>query len=148
MSSATPDIPLENAPDQIKTVLPHAPDGQSDIKGHPGSRDNRVVIPLEPTIRWKGDGLGDQGAVILRQIKREGNIAIYSRTKEGGIEAYEVIKIRVRPARTLFGHHTPGREVYPSAKEFGHFGKFVTTLARAEEVFSGMQQQQKQQKEN
>jgi hypothetical protein len=80
--------------------------------------------------------LGPSGAVILKQLKREGNIAIYKRTKEstGKVEGYEVIRIRLRTGRG-FSAGKGTYEVYPSAKEFGPYARHVMTLERAEQIF-------------
>jgi len=97
--------------------------------------------PLETTIRFTGDGLG-HNAVILNQIKREGDVAIYSRTREriGKLEGYEVIVIRHREGKT---YQIAGKtitatehEACPSANEFGPYGKFCIDLKRAEEIFN------------
>jgi len=102
----------------------------------PPKAENTDVRPLATTIRWSGDGLRAPGAVVvLTQIRREGDIAIYKRTREqsGKLEGFEVIKVRVRSGK-WFG--SGPYEAYPSANDFGPYGLFVTTLARAEEVFA------------
>jgi hypothetical protein len=74
-----------------------------------------------------------------RQIKREGNVAIYSQAKGGVVLAYEVIVIRNRPARTWpNGKTTPEHEAYPGNEEWGRFGWTCVTLDRALERFECM----------
>jgi len=92
---------------------------------------------LEKTIIWSGDGLVNN-PVTLKQIDRRGSVALYERIRQSGkAEGYEVIKIRVRKAALMpSGKWSEDHEVYPSAKDFGPYGKFITTRGRAEEVFN------------
>lgn len=106
---------------------------------------------LETVIRWTGEGCKDR-PVMLTLEKRIGNVAIYRREhqkagalKSGGgesfdgtvIEGYEVIRIRTRKPRIMFGCEVPAREVYPSGQDFGRYGKFCLDRDRAESIMLG-----------
>ena len=61
------------------------------------------------------------GGRTLRQIKREGMIALYElRNKAGTLYGYEVIRVQIHPAETLpSGKSYPEREGYPSNEQWG-----------------------------
>jgi hypothetical protein len=66
----------------------------------------------------------------LTQLYRSGQFALYeARNDRGVLTSFEVIKIRVKPAQTLFGRDYPAREVYPSsAKNNRDWGSQAWTL--------------------
>jgi hypothetical protein len=73
------------------------------------------------------------GGFAYRQIRREGDVAIFSQSKGGVLMAYEVVLIRVRPAHTWpNGKTSPAREGYPGNEEWGVAGWTCLTLERAE----------------
>jgi hypothetical protein len=54
----------------------------------------------------------------LKQLKRVGMIAMYGVFGEGNaLYGYEVIKIRIAPAKEMFGKLIPEHEVYPSSSK-------------------------------
>ena len=56
----------------------------------------------------------------LRQIKRTGKSAIYElRNKGNMLYGYEVIRIRISPAREIYGKFYPEREAYPGNEQWG-----------------------------
>ena len=73
----------------------------------------------------------------FRQVKREGNVAIYARTHlDGHLIGYEVFKVKGMPAKRMpSGLLYEDREVYPNANDFGKTARFCTTLSRAEARF-------------
>jgi hypothetical protein len=59
----------------------------------------------------------------LKQLKREGMVAIYELFGPGNIlYGYEVIRIKIREAGEVFGTHYPVREIYPASEEWGRYG--------------------------
>lgn len=61
----------------------------------------------------------------FKQLKREGMIAIYLRTKPGitsQIESYEVIKIRRHNGYVVAGNRIEAAETYPSSCHWGEHG--------------------------
>jgi hypothetical protein len=60
----------------------------------------------------------------LRHIWRDGDIALYerSRTKEKPPHELEMVVIRIRPERLIFGKLTVAHEAYPTDEEWGHYG--------------------------
>jgi hypothetical protein len=84
---------------------------------------------------------------IFSQVKREGDIAIFSKlpTKFGGKAiGYEVIKIQKNEANDRVFKDKEGKEVkhsyeaqerYPSSEEWGTYGFTATTLEQAEKIF-------------
>ena len=71
------------------------------------------------------------------QIKREGKVALYSKTKKGHtFPTYEVIIIQVRKAETLpRGVFYPERESFPYSEQWGTYGWSYSTLSDAEKGF-------------
>jgi hypothetical protein len=59
---------------------------------------------------------------MLRQVRREGRVAIYEKSKDGQPRGFEVVVLRIRPAETLFGRPYPQRESYPSSEHWGIYG--------------------------
>jgi hypothetical protein len=64
-------------------------------------------------------------------IVRNGHKAIYKRS-DG---YYEVILIRVRPERMVFGKFYPAEEVYPTTAEFGRYGWFYPNYTLAKKQY-------------
>jgi hypothetical protein len=59
----------------------------------------------------------------LRQVKRDGSIAIYELRNSGGLLlGYEVVVIRIRKAHEAFGKQFPDMERYPINEEWGTYG--------------------------
>ena len=90
---------------------------------------------------WTGSGYGNYEARLMTQVKRENNVAMYSRTiqKTGVQEGWEVFKFKFIKA----GTQLPGgqvekedREQYPSDNAFGRHAWHVSTLDRANELFN------------
>jgi hypothetical protein len=74
------------------------------------------------------------GGFELLQVHREGQVAVYAQFKPDRpkrIISYEVVRIKVRPARTLFGTEYPESEAYPSLSEWGRHGFTCASLERA-----------------
>jgi hypothetical protein len=71
-------------------------------------------------------------------IKRVGDIAIYSQSKNGLPDAYEVVRIQKHEAFTAFGKDFPAGESYPSSNQWGDEGWTYTTLPAAERKFSAL----------
>jgi len=81
----------------------------------------------------------------FKQIKREANVAIYSKVKKSiDIEGeacpqkqlhYEVIKINRHDAYFLAGNKISAGESYPSNEQWGNRGLSTNSLERAEEIF-------------
>jgi len=63
----------------------------------------------------------------FKQLKREGMLAIYLRTKpsmdgQSTIESYEVIEIRIEKEKVRFERIVPEHERYPGDEEWGKYG--------------------------
>lgn len=70
-----------------------------------------MTAPLTTIIKING--------TTLTQLARVGDIALY----ESELGGYEVVKIRVRKARTLpNGSHREAAESYPSSEQWGRYG--------------------------
>lgn len=95
--------------------------------------------PMQTVFITNADGCGDH---IFTQIKRDGNVAIYSRTDCGTnkVVGYEVIVISTVKAGTVYvkgGKPTEhDTESYPGAKSFGKSGWSCASLEQAEKKFS------------
>ncbi len=64
--------------------------------------------PIETEISYQGR--------TLKQLRREGMVALYEVLSPGNVSyGYEVIIIKVAPAREIFGKQYPEREIYPSS---------------------------------
>ena len=107
------------------------------------------IKKLEIDKVWTGDGFGQADAVLLHQIKREGNCAIYSTSKvktPAKISGYEVFRFKT----ILKGTPLPGGvvveqsyEQYPGSNMFGKTAWNVHSLARAEEVMAELLKEDK-----
>lgn len=73
---------------------------------------------------------------LLEQIKREGDIAIYKRTKEGqNFPEFEVIKIKNHADYKIADQTIFASETYPGARAFGVLGWSFISLQDAEKKF-------------
>ena len=93
--------------------------------------------PVKTEFRWTGDGFGDSNARNIKQLVREGDIAIYERTAEktGHVDGYEVVKIGRHNGYTLGKQRVEPAETYPGATAFGKQAFFVPTIERAKTMF-------------
>jgi len=80
------------------------------------------LLPIELTYQGR----------TLRQLKREGQVAIYDVRNAGGmLYGYEVIIIKIAPAEEKFGKQYPERELYPSsAKNSNDWGSIAWSFGR------------------
>lgn len=76
----------------------------------------------------------ERNGYVFEQIKRVGDVAIYSQKRPGQVSDghYEVVRIRRRSARKAFGVQFEAGEYYPSAEEWGVFGWTYGDLVGAE----------------
>lgn len=72
-----------------------------------------------------------RGAFRYRQVERIGDLAIYHQTEEGAHRAYEVVKVRQKPERSIMGRTLEASEVYPCSEDWGTYGWTCPTLERA-----------------
>jgi hypothetical protein len=79
------------------------------------ARTSGSVSPIGIEFRF-----GDR--FLLRQVRKEGHIALYEKSKDGQPRGFEVVVLRIRPAETLFGRSYPLRESYPSNEDWGIYG--------------------------
>ena len=79
----------------------------------------------------------DKGTFELNMMKREGDIALFSRYNRRikSISTYEVAVIRKKGEEKMFDVLLPNREVYPSTSEWGKFGWTYQHLVNAEVKF-------------
>jgi hypothetical protein len=84
---------------------------------------------LETEIKYQGR--------TLKQIKREGNVALYQMENPYG---YEVVIIRTEKGREKFGKFYPEHEAYPSSEEWGTYGWTYRPdeLEKAEKRFASL----------
>ena len=59
-------------------------------------------------------------------LERQGNVAVYEQHRDERTFAYEVVKIRPRPAREFNGVKLEAAERLPSDEEWGTWGKTYT----------------------
>ena len=72
----------------------------------------------------------------LRQVEREGRVALYEKTKDN-YTGWEIILIRKRSARHLpNGKYLPARECYPASSEWGIRGWTAMSLGSAKRQFN------------
>jgi hypothetical protein len=97
--------------------------------------------PIKTEFRWTGDGFGNAGARLFKQLKRVGDIALYERSveKTGRNDGYEVIKVGRHNGYSLGGQFIEPAETYPGASQFGKTASFISpgcqALKQAEMVF-------------
>ena len=94
--------------------------------------------PIKTEFRWTGDGYGNASARLFKQVKRVGDIAMYSRTAEktGHQDGYEVIRISRHNGYTLGGQYVEPAETYPGASQFGKSAWSCCNLEQAERLFA------------
>lgn len=69
-------------------------------------------------------------------IKREGDIALYERKREGWVNpGYEVIRVRKYPTYEIGGATVEAHEAFPPDEEWGQEGWSLPNLERANEKF-------------
>lgn len=80
-----------------------------------------------------------KGGFTHRQIKREGNIAIFERFKGDRRQLHwEVVRIRYCKAYTIAGVDFPAGEHYPSSEKWGADGWTFNDLGAAERKFDSL----------
>ena len=105
---------------------------------------NDEIKRLEIDKVWTGDGFGQADAVLLHQVKREGNCAIYSFSKvktPAKIQCWEVFRFKT----ILKGTPLPGGvfveqsyEQYPGSNMFGKSAWSVHSLAIAKQMMEDL----------
>ena len=82
----------------------------------------------------------DVGKQLFTLVKREKNVAMYTRTGQGRAPRYEVFEIRVKAPTEIYGRKYPEKEHYPTKNDFGRKNAFdisgVDAEIRAEEKFT------------
>lgn len=73
-----------------------------------------------------------------RQIKREGNKAIYEQTR-GDFTCYEVVKIGKHNGYTMGGAYIEPSETYPGSSLWGILGWTCTDLDRATQRYNQLE---------
>lgn len=74
-----------------------------------------------------------------RLVKRQGDVAIFSQSSGKLVISYEVVIIRVKPAKTFPGGRVvPEREAYPTNEEWGKYAWTCATRERADERFQAL----------
>jgi hypothetical protein len=82
-------------------------------------------------------GRGSQKGWVFNKIKREGNIAIYSKTQEGvATTYYETVVIKPHNGYQLGSQFIPAGEHYPGDTLFGVRGWCSSDIERAEQIFN------------
>lgn len=85
------------------------------------------VKPLPTTFR--------SGGFKFRQLAREGEVALFEKTKGHKDCSYEVVRVLRRDARIAFGKMLPTCEVMPSSERWGKDGWAYRDLASARKKF-------------
>jgi len=85
------------------------------------------VKPLSES--FKSDGFN------FRQLYREGDIALFEKSKSERNRGYEVVRIQKREACLAFGKLLPAREVMPSSERWGKDGWTYPDLTSAQAKF-------------
>jgi hypothetical protein len=71
----------------------------------------------------------------FRQRWREGNVALFEKSKDGSPPSFEVVRVQRRKARRAFGKVLPASEVMPSSERWGRDGWTFCDLASAQGKF-------------
>lgn len=106
----------------------------------------KASSPMQTVFITNADSCGDH---IFTQLKREGNVALYSRTdcSTNKVVGYEVIIVQTVKAGTVYvkgGKPTEhDTESYPGAKSFGRLGWACVNLNQAENRFNEVLKEQK-----
>lgn len=89
------------------------------------------------------EGRGDQRGFTFQQVIREGNVAIFQKTKPGtSVRTFELIKIRQNKARTMGGAFIPPMESYPHSGSWGEMGWSYPDLETAQTHFLSLRERQ------
>ena len=75
------------------------------------------------------------GGFQFRQLWREGNVALFEKSKSENNRSFEVVRIQRRNARLAFGKTLPASEVMPSSERWGKDGWTYTDLEHARQKF-------------
>lgn len=80
------------------------------------------------------------GGFLFRQIERNGDVAIFEQTKEPGIRAFEVVRIRTAPPHPKDPRLDGADRVesYPSSEHWGRYGWTYTTEEDARKKFAAL----------
>lgn len=79
------------------------------------------------------------GGFTFRQLWREGNITLFEKRKRpDGAVSYEVVRIRVLPARVMFGKAYPATEAMPASESWGKYGWTYCDLSKARAKFRAL----------
>jgi len=74
-------------------------------------------------------------------LERSGNVLLVRRQhRTVSVPHWEVVRIRVSPAKLVFGVPRPECEVYPSSEDWGKRGWTYTTLEDAQAKFAELTQ--------
>lgn len=79
----------------------------------------------------------------FKQIRREGDLAIYEQWKHGRIIAWEVIRVQSHNGRQFGEKWYDPAEFYPCANSWGTLGWTCTSLEDANKRFESIQEQAK-----
>lgn len=90
-----------------------------------------VMRKLPKTFKQKG--------FTFNQIKRDGNKAIFKKTK-GTVTSYEVVSISSHKGYELGGQKIEPAETYPSTSQWGIKGFTCTSLERAESKYKTLKE--------
>jgi hypothetical protein len=96
------------------------------------SKQGHYYKPLESDFQ--------RGQFNLKQIAREGDVAVYEQTWRGSTEpsvCYEVIRIRRHNGKEIKGQWVDPSEFYPSSTEWGKYG---FTLTNKEAAFAKLRE--------
>jgi hypothetical protein len=94
-------------------------------------------------------GRGSQKGWVFNKIKREGNVAIYSKQEpEISTTYYETVKINVHNGYTIGGVKFPPGETYPGDSLFGITGWCCNSLEKAEQIFNELIQHEQSKNQN
>lgn len=89
--------------------------------------------PIPTTFKKKG--------FVYRQVKRQGDLAIFEQTREGSqLHNYEVVKIGRHNGYTMGGVYIEPSETYPGSSLWGILGWTCTSMEDAEKRFSTIQE--------
>lgn len=72
----------------------------------------------------------------LRQLDRDGPVALYLKTKGERNRSYEVVIVKQEPEKVMFGRVVPAHERYPGSEEWGATAWTLTIEPKAREKFA------------